>query len=1076
EYKLQGQGLEAQRGGAGAQGGGGGGGGGVRVSGGFGAPPPVPGRPPSRGGQSGRSAAPSVMDSSQRELAHLRSIEASDGGGGSGISGPLSEAHLAALEDAIRDAVRAHRSVYESSKEMLLKLFKAVDDGSGDVSQPEFSSVCAQVGVTVSDAEARALFRRFGYDTALPYERFAHMLLTQPARQLAEDLPTRKGAFTAGSSAQFNGKILYRHCRKPVYTPSDWDPGLAERSSDLPSARLVLDFVYGYQGKENTSQNLFYTSEGKLVYYTAGVGVVYQRPPVHHQHFFLGHSDDITALALCPAAAEVEGRQYPARCLVATGQVTSTEEGPCVCVWDSRLAATGSGPAATTEVARLKFDKEARGITALAFSPTGTRLAAVATDNQHTVYVYDWRKARLLSSGKGQMGDPPQARGREGGREGRGQGEDGERGRVYGVEWNPYEVSHSCPCAFVTFGRKHLKLWTCDAASTTWASKQLSFGKLPMQNVTSAQWLPPRSGSECLLVAGVADGSLYLYKGSAAIRCVAAHRPGPQVIQADGHPSFTGVRGLRVCKDNKVLLSGGADGVVLQWDASDGSLAESRFAGPSMQLKSPFGAGDKWAPAIRALDYSPELQRIVVGTRHCDIIELTETSTETLLDGHSGDVYQLASHPSQPHIMATVADSGHVHLWDCRQRQMTHCVAVGFVPRALAFSAAPVPSSSSFHVAVGGVKGQLKVLDQGSHLRPLHQAHDSKEGVSDIKYSPNNRFLAVATFDTWIDLYNVDKGYSRMARCSGHSATVRGLDWSTDSSMVQTASADLELLLWNARTAKQITLPQRDAAWATYTVALGFSVMGIFPPFADGTEINSVDRSKDQKFIVTADDHGMVKMFNYPCVVEDAPHRAYRGHSSHVMGVRFNADDSLVRQNPLHATPIPPSPPSCSYASLHTQPLGDAPQVCSAGGHDWAIFQFRVVHITPTAAPPPRAEPVWGPLDPSGKSYGYTTTPAVLSATARSEAARNGQARPREAAPESRTAPLPSSAAGQSVEQPSTIWEEDEVQHEEQHGSPLHVEAEDEALDGTAGFRGRRQTVVNSMDDSISLGPDGLGP
>lgn len=39
---------------------------------------------------------------------------------------------------------------------------------------------------------------------------------------------------------------------------------LAERSAELPNARLVLEFVYGYQGKDNTSQNLFYTSEKKV--------------------------------------------------------------------------------------------------------------------------------------------------------------------------------------------------------------------------------------------------------------------------------------------------------------------------------------------------------------------------------------------------------------------------------------------------------------------------------------------------------------------------------------------------------------------------------------------------------------------------------------------------------------------------------------------------------------------------------------------------------------------------------------------------------------------------------------------
>jgi hypothetical protein len=41
-----------------------------------------------------------------------------------GSATAISEAHLAALEDAIRDAVRATRSVYEGSKELLMKLFR----------------------------------------------------------------------------------------------------------------------------------------------------------------------------------------------------------------------------------------------------------------------------------------------------------------------------------------------------------------------------------------------------------------------------------------------------------------------------------------------------------------------------------------------------------------------------------------------------------------------------------------------------------------------------------------------------------------------------------------------------------------------------------------------------------------------------------------------------------------------------------------------------------------------------------------------------------------------------------------
>lgn len=43
--------------------------------------------------------------------------------------------------------------------------------------------------------------------------------------------------------------------------------------------------------------------------------------PTCPQYFFLGHNDDISSIAICPAPMDLDGRQYPARTLVATGQV-----------------------------------------------------------------------------------------------------------------------------------------------------------------------------------------------------------------------------------------------------------------------------------------------------------------------------------------------------------------------------------------------------------------------------------------------------------------------------------------------------------------------------------------------------------------------------------------------------------------------------------------------------------------------------------------------------------------------------------------------------------------------------------
>ena len=50
---------------------------------------------------------------------------------------------------------------------------------------------------------------------------------------------------------------------------------------------------------------------------------------------------------------------------------------------------------------------------------------------------------------------------------------------------------------------------------------------------------------------------------------------------------------------------------------------------------------------------------------------------------------------------------------------------------------------------------------------------------------------------------SVVKGYQKVARCMGHSATVHGLDWSTCSSILMSHSNDYELLFWNAKTGKQ---------------------------------------------------------------------------------------------------------------------------------------------------------------------------------------------------------------------------------------------------------------------------------
>lgn len=58
-----------------------------------------------------------------------------------------------------------------------------------------------------------------------------------------------------------------------------------------PRCQLRLEWIHGYRGHQ-CRNNLYYTAGKEIVYFVAGVGVVYNTRE-HTQKFYLGHNDDI---------------------------------------------------------------------------------------------------------------------------------------------------------------------------------------------------------------------------------------------------------------------------------------------------------------------------------------------------------------------------------------------------------------------------------------------------------------------------------------------------------------------------------------------------------------------------------------------------------------------------------------------------------------------------------------------------------------------------------------------------------------------------------------------------------------
>jgi len=130
----------------------------------------------------------------------------------------------------------------------------------------------------------------------------------------------------------------------------------------------------------------------------------------------------------------------------------------------------------------------------------------------------------------------------------------------------------------------------------------------------------------------------------------------------------------------------------------------------------------------------------------------------------------------------------------------------------------------------------------------------------------------------------------------GHSAFITALDWSVDSSAIQSVDGAYEILFHDANNGQLKPnggTDLRDVRWATWSCKIGWPVQGIFPPGTNGEHVYGVDRNKGGDIVAVADDWGLVNLYRNPNNTKSAC-ISFRGHSSHVTRVQFDKTDKRV--------------------------------------------------------------------------------------------------------------------------------------------------------------------------------------
>lgn len=471
-----------------------------------------------------------------------------------------------------------------------------------------------------------------------------------------------------------------------------------------------------------------------------------------------------------------------------------------------------------------------RAVTCVAFSKSngGGSLCAVDDSNDHVLSMWDWQKEEKLADVKCS------------------------NEAVFVADFHPTDTN-----IIVTCGKSHLYFWTLEGNALI--KKQGLFEKQEKPKFVLCVTFSENGDT----ITGDSSGNLLVWgKGMNRIS---------HAVQG-AHEG--GIFALCMQRDG-TLVSGGKDRKLLSWDGNYQRLS-------IVEIPEQFG------PVRTVAEGKGDV--VLIGTTRNFVLQGTLSGNfTTITQGHTDELWGLGAH-SQKSQFLTCGHDKQIMLWD----SASHRPIWNKVLEDPAQSAGFHPNGSV--VAVGTLTGRWFVLD--TETKDLVTVHtDGNEQLSVMSYSPDGNFLAIGSHDNYIYIYAVNENgrkYSRIGKCSGHSSFITHLDWSVTSQYLMSNSGDYEILYWIPSACKQVVSVEstRDLEWATFTCTLGFQVFGVWPEGSDGTDLNAICRSGDQKLLATGDDFGKVHLFSYPCSQFRASSHAYGGHSSHVTNVTFLHEDS----------------------------------------------------------------------------------------------------------------------------------------------------------------------------------------
>lgn len=156
----------------------------------------------------------------------------------------------------------------------------------------------------------------------------------------------------------------------------------------------------------------------------------------------------------------------------------------------------------------------------------------------------------------------------------------------------------------------------------------------------------------------------------------------------------------------------------------------------------------------------------------------------------------------------TCSDDATLRLWDIKEKKMVEVTSLNKNiegnelepdPKTKELSDAAKAWSLDIIedgkiVAVGFWNGNVKIIST-ANWKILNEIDVAKEWISDVKFSPNRKFLAYASHDNKVYVHTVHDMKKKFALAKSTSF-INQFDWSLDANAIKTNDASYEILYY----------------------------------------------------------------------------------------------------------------------------------------------------------------------------------------------------------------------------------------------------------------------------------------